>query len=58
MNVVPFSDGLDPLGRCYARVRDATLLNAELEPAQVLGVLELVKFEILRNLQSHMDSGT
>ena len=55
MNVVPFSDGLDPLARCYARVRDATLGDDDLAPAQVVAVLELVKWEILRNLQSQID---
>ena len=45
----------DPVATAYRVVRDATLLQSELTNAEKVAVLELVKFELLRNLQSNLD---
>lgn len=45
----------DEQGEAYRRVRDATFCNENITSAEKIGILELVKFEILRNLQSQLD---
>lgn len=46
---------LDPLAKAFAQVRDATTLNPKLSTAEAVGVLEQVKFEILRDAQMPID---
>lgn len=45
----------DPMATAYRVVRDATLCQQGISNAQKVAVLELVKHEIVRNMQSHLD---
>lgn len=46
---------MTPTAKAYKAVRDSTLLNPNLSTADQIGVLELVKFEILRGAQASVD---
>lgn len=48
---------LDPMAAAYKKVRDATFCNEDLSNAEKLGVLEQVKYEILRDTQRQIDEG-
>lgn len=45
----------DPLAEAYKRVRDATLFDKTISNAEKIAILELVKHEILRNIQAVID---
>lgn len=51
-NVVPV---MDPVAAAYRKVRDATACNQDISVATSVGILEQVKFEILRNAQQRID---
>lgn len=46
---------LDQLATAYKKVRDATFTTENITNAEKIAVLELVKFEVLRDCQSQLD---
>lgn len=47
----------DPTAEIYRKVRDAALFTSDVPAAMRIAVLELVKAEIVRNLQAEIDEG-
>lgn len=48
---------VDPVAQMYGRVRDAIMDDSEVSPGIRIGILELVKGELLRDLQARIDEG-
>jgi hypothetical protein len=47
----------DPTAEIYRKVRDAAFYTGDVPAATRIAVLELVKAELVRNLQSQIDEG-
>jgi hypothetical protein len=47
----------DHVADVYGKVRDATICNDNIAPADCIAILELVKAELLRDVQSQIDEG-
>lgn len=47
---------IDPVALAYAIVRDCTHLNGEIPPTVAIGILELVKHEMVTSLQRNIDA--
>lgn len=48
---------VDPVAQMYRRVRDAIVCDAEVATGIRIGILELVKAELVRDMQAQIDEG-
>ena len=54
LTVLEFKDDLDPLGRAFKTVRDATVCNEGITLSEKIAVLEVVKHELTLNFYNTM----